>query len=202
MSLGDVYRVSSIFEVPGADGKCVFTNHFETVTVNSVISDVAEAQDIATEAVDTIDTLYMPFVSDQFVFEGVKVIGISNPLVGVELAAATAGSDTDDYVSVRSAPIVYYSTGLRGRSYNGRNFLLPCGEAQQNGGTMIASYLSSLLAFITGYRRLSQQPSTNVYDMTIYSKKLSDQSMTVVSNLVTGWGIRDTMGSLRGRQTV
>ena len=202
MSLGDVYRASAIFEVPGADGKMVFTSHFRTEVVNTVLTDFQEAADIAIEAASTIETFYMPFVSDQFIFEEVKVIGISNPLVGVSQVSNTAGSDTDDYVALRSAPVARLKTGIRGRSYNGRMFLLPCGEAQQNGGTMISSYVTSLTTFIAAYRRLSQQPSTNVYDMVIYSKKLSDASMTVVSNLVANWLVNDTMGSLRGRQTV
>ncbi len=200
--LGDIYRCSAVWEAPGADGKMVFTAHFKTQEVQTPIGDFEEATEIAVEAFTTIDLLYLPFISDTFTLEEINVIGISNPLIGVTNPIGATGALAGDTLPLRSAPVAKLTTGLRGRSYNGRMFLLAPLESQQNGGTLTTAYQNALQVFIGGYRRFSQGASGNVYDMAIYSEVLSTAQGQPVANFVANWAVNNTLGSQRGRQRV
>lgn len=179
----------------------MFNCHHRTVTVNTVLTDQEEALDIAQELVDTIISTYIPLLGDAITFQEVETIGISNPLVTATIIADTAGALAEQLVSLRSAPVIKLGTGLRGRSYNGRMFFMPPTEQQQSGGVLGATPQANIQLVVTAIRRLSTQPSTNVYDMTVYSPTLTGEG-PVVDNLVTVWSTNNTLGSQRGRQTV
>lgn len=202
MAVNDVYRASAIFTSPTADGEMVFTTHFRTVTVNTVISRQQEGQEIADECRDTIDSLYLQEIGADITFQQVNVIGITDSTVGAVATSQSPGTAVGDSMAMRNAPVVKLLTGLRGRSYNGRIYLMPPPESVNAGGVLLASYVTDLETFVTGYRRLSQQPSTNIYDMTIYSPTLSGPSGPIIDNLVETIICNPQLGSLRSRQKV
>lgn len=202
MALNDVYRASAIFTHPQGDGDLVFTRHYRTTTVATVVSGVVEAQEIATEYVNNVETQYLPHLPEDYTFVEMNVIGITDPTVTTTLASGLPGLIDGDAVAIRSAPVIKLGTGLRGRSFNGRMFLMAPPEANQDGGVITPAYVTLLEGFLGFILRLSVTVSNNIYDSTIYSPTLSLAQETIVDTLITTQIVNSTMGSQRGRQKV
>ena len=194
MALNDVYRASAIFTAPEAAGEMVVTLHYQTVTVNTILSNVGEAQEISDEVEATMASIYIPILADSVTLERVDVIGITDPTVGVTTASATVGALPEGNVSYRSTVLVRNITGLRGRSFSGNQQYIAPTEQQQSNGTLGAQFLTDMQAYVNGVRRLSQQPSTNIYDQVVWSRKLG------LATLITTSVIRPKQGSNRRRQ--
>lgn len=194
MALSDVYRASCIFTAPNADGPMVVTLHYRTVEVNTVLTPVEEAQEIADEVVDTIETLYIPILADSTTFDSVNVIGITDPTVQASATSATLGDVVEGSVSYRNTVISRNITGKRGRTFTGYQQWMAPTEGQQSNGALGASFLADMATFVLGLKRLSQQPSTNKYDQTVYSRLLN--ANTLVSTFI----VRPNTGTNKQRQ--
>ena len=195
MALSDVYRASAVFTAPNADGPMVVTLHYRTVEVNTVLTPVEEAQEIADEVVETIESLYIPILADSTQFEYVNVIGITDPTVQATASSGTLGTVVEGSVSYRSTVISRNVTGKRGRTFTGYQQWIAPTEGQQSNGALSAGFLASMATFVLGLKRLSTQPSTNKYDQTVYSRLLN------ANTLVSTYTIRPFTGTNRRRQS-
>lgn len=195
MALSDVYRASAVFTAPNANGPMVVTLHYRTVEVNTVLTPVEEAQEIADEVVETIESLYIPILADSTQFEHVNVIGITDPTVQATSSSGTLGSVVEGSVSYRSTVISRNLTGKRGRTFTGYQQWIAPTEGQQSNGALSAGFLASMATFVLGLKRLSTQPSTNKYDQTVYSRLLN------ANTLVSTYTIRPFTGTNRRRQS-
>lgn len=202
MSVNEIYKASVIFSAPGADGDMVYNLHYRTTEVNSPISNSAEGLEIAQEVADITDDLYLPSLADAFTFERVDVIGITDPLVGQTVVVNLPGESANEVLPFRSAPVVKLLTGIRGRSFRGRVFLMAPAENQQDGGVLGGGTITAIDTYIADLNQLNQQPSTNVYRLTIYSETLSSPPTTFIDNLVATRLVNPTLGSQRRRQEV
>lgn len=202
MAVNDIYRASCIFGAVGADGDLVFTVHYRTTNVTTPISRQAEAQEIADELGGNVETVYMPLLPSEITFDKVDVIGITDDTVIASYGSGAVGTDAGQPVPLRSAPVIKLQTGLRGRSFNGRMFLMPPSESQQDGGVLAGNYIAALALFQATIQRISLQPSGNIYDQTIYSRTKSNPPVEYIDNLVSTAIVNPTMGGQRGRQKV
>ncbi len=202
MALNDVYRTSNIFTHPEGDGELIFTRHYRTTTVNTMVSGVLEATDIATELLNNIEVTYLPTLAATFTFVETVVIGITDPTVQFSLASGFPGQAGTEAVALRSAPVVKLGTGLRGRSFNGRMFLMAVTEDRQTGGVLSAPAIAEIDSLMGFIRRLSINVNNNVYDSTIFSLTLSTPPAIIVDTLINSEITNATMGSQRGRQVV
>lgn len=202
MAVNNIYRASFEFTNAAATGPMFFTAHYRTTNVASPISDAAEGQEIADELRDNGNTSYVNIISTTFTFVGVNVIGINKPLVGTSAASGLAGLLSSEALPMRSSPVVKLLTGLRGRSFRGRMFLMAPPETEQASGVLIGSYVSVIENFFGTIQRLSLGASGNIYDQTIFSPTLSNPPTTFIDNLVSASVVNTVMGSQRSRQEV
>lgn len=201
MSVNQVYKATAKFLTAGNTGEMNFNIHYRTTNVVNAITNSEEAQEIADALVADILLNYLLFIPNSITFRGVAVIGVSDPLVGVIANANNSGAGGANALSFRSAPVVKLGTGLRGRSYNGRLYLMTVDESQQTGGLMLQTYIDSLVTVVDGWKSLTGLASTNEYEMTIYSPTLSTPG-NIIDNIVQSVSINPYLGTQRSRQDV
>lgn len=202
MALNDVYRASMIYNHPNGDGDLVVTRHYRTTVVNTVVSGAVEAIGIALELNNNTEIQYLPFINDDYTYVECNVIGITDPLVGVTAPSGLPGQLLSAAVALRSAPVIKLSTGVRGRSFNGRNFLMAPSEDRQENGVLTGTHITEIDTYMGFIQRLAVNPENNIYDSTIFSLTLSTPPTIIVDTLVTGHTVNATLGSQRGRQKV
>ena len=202
MTVNQVYRISHVFNAPTADGDMIFNTHYRVTGVVTDTNNAVEGAEVAQEAGDVIAASYMSQLSDVVSYVETRYIGVSDPLVGGSIPRASVGNTTSEPVSWRSCPVVALKTGLRGRSYNGRIFLIAPPESQQNGGVLIAGQLTALQGVMASLLSLTGTVSGNTYDMTIYSPTLSGPTGPILDNIVANAVVRSVMGTQRSRQEV
>lgn len=201
MAVNDVYKASVIFTSPNAAGEMEFNLHYRTTTVNVPISDSAEALDIAANMSAILQAEYFPVLPDVITLQRIDVVGISDPLVGVSFAVGVVGGDAGDVASFRNAPVMKLGTGLRGRSYNGRAYLMAPVDSRAENGVLTATYVNTTQDTFAALQVITAATSTNEYSLTIYSPTLSAGG-PVLDNLVTSWDMNPKCGSQRSRQDV
>lgn len=201
MSVNDVYKTTAVFSAPDADGEMVFNMHHRTETVNNPISDLEEAQEIAAAFRSSLELNYLLLIPNSITLVRVDTIGLTNPTIGVSDASGNAGGGGVNPMSYRSAPVAKLSSGLRGRSFNGRIYLMTCDESQQTGGVMLPSYRTSLETAVTLMVVLTGLTSTNVYRGTIYSPTLTGEG-PIVDNIIQTTTVNPRLGTQRSRQDV
>lgn len=202
MAVNQVYKATVVFNAAEADGEMMFNLHYRTSTVLSAVSNSAEAIEIGKEIVSWVEDNYLDQLGDDVTFERVDVIGISDPLVGITEDGTGSGAVAGDSAAWRSAPVAAIKTGLRGRSYNGRAFLIAPPESMQDGGVLTGTYRTNVDIELAKLLELTGSPSGNSYKLTVYSKTLSDASGTVLDNVASSFKIRRTMGTQKSRQSV
>lgn len=202
MSIGDVFRTSSEFFAGGGDGNMVYTLHYRVTAETGAPSSFENCTDLAIALKDQTELSYLPILSDRITFEGVECVGITDPQAGAQAPSGLQGVQGEEVVSLRSAPVVSLKTGLRGRSFNGRIYLMPPRETQQASGELLATALQDFQNYFTDIREVTGPLFGSTFDVTVYSRKLSEEQSTVVDNLVSQWIVRPRLGSLRGRQNV
>lgn len=201
MAVNNVYKATYEFSAPDAAGPMNFNIHYRTVIDNTSQSAQAEAGEIAQEAVNTVLLDYIPLVPTPVTFIGVTVVGLTDPTALGQVASGANGGGGVNPVSYRNAPVAKLLSGQRGRSLNGRIFLMASDESQQTGGVMLATYITSLQAAVEAMRVLVGVTSTNVYQATIYSEVLTGTG-PIVDNLVENIVVNPKFGTQRSRQDV
>lgn len=201
MTVNDVYKATAYFDAPTSSGEMTFNVHYRTVTVNTPEGDSQEALDIANAFRANIELNYLTFIPTEVILQRVTVVGVTNPLIGVEQVSGNNGAGGVNPLPYRAAPVVKFKSGLRGRSYNGRIYLIACDESQQTGGSMLASYIQSLGTFVESIRVLTGIVSLNEFQATIYSPTLTGAG-PIIDNIVESFTINPRLGTQRSRQDV
>jgi hypothetical protein len=147
---------------------------------------------------------YLASLSDVTDLEVIQVRGITNPEFGTDQSVSLAGEVVSGglgIISPRSAPVVSLRTGLIGRSFRGRSFLMSPNENETVNGALSVNLQSVIDDYYNAALQITGPVSGNVYRMTIFSKTLSTEE-SLVDNLVTNFIIRVNVGSQRKRRTV
>lgn len=200
MTVNQVYRVSHVFNAPGADGDMIFNTHYRVTEVTTDTNNNVEGLEIATAAGAQIASAYMSQLSDVVTYTETRYIGISDPLVGGSVPQNTAGNSSDEAYSWRNCPIVSLKSGLRGRSYNGRIFLIAPPETQANAGVLVSGYLTAIKAALDPLMELTGATSSNKYSLTVYSETLTPEGGPPLDNIVQSMIYRPVMGTQKSRQ--
>jgi len=202
MAQQDVYQVDVIFNHPLADGEMAIIYHYRLSSVETPRTE----QELGDDLVELFDgefaLEYMANVGEDFTLVRLDWFNVSNPIFGGTRAVNLAGSQMGDNVALRSAPVIKKLTGMRGRSFRGRNFYMAPPEASQNDGQITPTYQGALQVLVDSIRTLRFGIiNQNVYNMTVFSPTLTEAAGgVVVDNLVTNQVVQRTMGSQRGRQ--
>ena len=196
MALNDVYKVSCVFSNTKADGDMVITHHYALAFINTGLSEAGYCEQIAQALKADYETHYLPLISNKYTLERVDAFNVTQPQFQGTSASGTDGSIAGaDLVSLRSAIVIAKKSGLRGRRYNGRMFMLAPTEAQQADGDIISSLQTSLQDFCDDHLIKVVAGNLNEYNHIVWSDKFS------IGTPVETYIVRATLGSQRGRQT-
>jgi hypothetical protein len=195
MSVGDIYNVALEFSSAFADGVMVTTYDYR---LDSLTVSLTEPE-ICTLIGDTIvagwESAYLPLITDEIVFDGVRVFNRSQPtFFGISESGEPGTELTSESLPMRCAPVVSKRTGLRGRSYRGRNYWMAPPEIYQNQGVMTVAYRASLDSFAGSLLSILLSGAVGTITQVVYSEKLA------IGTTVTSASVNDIVGSVRGRQ--
>lgn len=116
---------------------------------------------------------------------------------GANLSVDIDGTGSTVGLPQRTAPIIQLNTGLRGRSFRGRaSFPAPL-ASQQDNGVAEDDFVALLVSWAGVVRLLGS--GLNTGSMVVYSPTLST-SQNAFNTLVTGFTVRNVLGSQRRRQ--
>ncbi len=202
MAVNDVFELAVTWDIPGADGEVVNVLHYRQTTYDGVSSSSAMGNLVAQEVIDQLVTFYIPDLINTATLERVDWFIVNDPIFGGSVVSGVAGLDVSEAVSLRSAPVVKKVTELRGRSFQGRLFLLPPGESRQVRGIISGAFITILNTLMSQLRIVNDVAVNNVFQMTVFSRALSVPPGLVVDNTVQSFFVNPVMGSVRGRQSV
>lgn len=203
MAQQDVYQVDAIFNHPLADGEMATIFHYRLSSVSTPLSEQEFGDELAVAFLGTLATDYLGSLSIDFTLVRADWFNVSNPVFGGTIPEGTAGGVMQEAISLRSAPVVKKITGLRGRSFRGRNFLMAPVELEQAAGVITVAHQTVIGTLMDNLQTISLNVLPNIYNMTVFSPTLTlAAGGVVVDNLVSGFQVQRTMGSVRGRQAV
>lgn len=201
MALDDVYQCSVVFTSPLADGDIINVLHYQLTIDTTPSSELGYASAIASEVEELYRLTLMPLVSDQFTLDRVDVFNLNQPLVEFSFSSGTVGGSILDTLGPRNAIVVSKKTGLRGRSFRGRVYILPPLEQDQNGGDLSTGHEAAIQSFVDDMIILTI-PNDNEYQLVVYSPTLSTPPGDIQSSLVITMTVRKQLGTIRGRKVV
>lgn len=197
MAITDYYRATARFSNAFADGYMVTTLDYYMLQEDAIISENAICAELAELIADSLETDYLSLINDEIVFVDVQVFNITQPQYSGSHTVNEPGTETTtEALAMRNAPVVKKLSGLRGRSYNGRNYWMAPPELYQNQGVITTAYRASLVAMMDNLKTLQDTGADRTYVLSVYSDKLAT-GVAVQSHVANA-----TMGTLRGRQKV
>lgn len=144
-------------------------------------------------------TALLQDLDEQFTFNTVRAFNRNDPTEEANATVDIDGTATDEGLPLRAAVVMLKETGLRGRSFQGRMSFPAIHAAAQDLGLLDAGALALFVAWSGAVRIIGD--ATNQGHMTVYSRTLSTDDV-IFNTLVTGYSVRNTLGSIRGRQPV
>jgi hypothetical protein len=208
MAVNDIFSLFFSHTVPGAAGPIGFTHHYRQTAQVTPLTGNLLCQDVIDAWIDTAQATYLAILPTNSTLEDIDCVQVNNNIFGAVENTAEAGTLSlagAELVPVRSAPVVKLTTGLRGRSFRGRVYHMPIGEANNSGGTITGAPTTGIPAYYADAILITGPVSGNEYSLTIYSPTLSDPGAgppSFIDNLVTTATLNPRMGSQRRRQTV
>jgi hypothetical protein len=204
MAVNDIFKLAFLHTQPATTGTSVTTLHYrQTEQVTALVGNLL-VQDVIDAWQDSAQPEYLTSLPDVTTLNVIQVRGITNPQFGTDQAVGLAGGIDDGglgIISPRSAPVVSLRTGLIGRSFRGRSFLMSPTENLTANGVMVTALIENIDDYYNAALQITGPVSGNVYRMTIFSKTLSTEE-SLVDNLVTNFIIRANTGSQRKRRSV
>jgi len=199
MALNDVQVMAVVFSVSGADGEIVNTHQYKLTQWSSSTTRIENLAELA----DFLQTQYeadlLPDLPTGVTLERIEGYVLQGGgVASVNLAVGTSGGVAGDFIPVRDAMVVNKQTGLRGRSFRGRNFLPPLSESNQNGGIVIAGFVSIVEDFYAGIVEFDNGAG-DVFNMVVYSPTLTVDTENPVTNQVSNFVVNNRIGSIRRR---
>lgn len=130
-------------------------------------------------------------------FSSVHVNGITDPTEETSYSVGVRGSGITEALPPRTAPVIRKYTSLRGRSYQGRNYLPRMTEGTVTSGQLNAGAMAAITAFFDQTRFVG--PANNPFGAeAVYSPTLSVGGM-IVSNSVQRTLVNPYIGTVRRR---
>lgn len=195
MAINDFYRTSAVYTSPDADGEVVNVVDYTLTIVSTPLSEPGFCSSLASEVRQSIEALFLPAQGNTWTLERVDCFNITQPQFAGASPSGVVGGNALEIVSPRSAIVVSKKTGLRGRKFNGRMFLLAPNEVNQVNGSIISAYEAVIQLYVDDLIVLTD-PISNQWDLVVYS------SILLTGNLVTQMLVRSDLGSIRGRKKV
>lgn len=195
MAQQDVYQTIWSFSHPDASGEMSTSMHFRLSGVNVVRTEKEYCRDLAEEVVTIIEDLYLQYLPNTMTFNRVECFNVTQPIYFADKNSNTLGLKADQPVSLRSTVNVEKKTGLRGRSFRGRSFLMAPTEDVCRAGVLDNTFRTNIDDFITNMLIVTSVDG-NVYNATVWSEKEQ------LDNLISNFGVQPNAGTIKGRMAV
>jgi len=145
MAIGDIFKLAVVWKT--VDERSTFVNTFHYRQETPLVFD-EPGEDLVQAFISEALPAYRAMVTSIAQVVQYSVYGITNPLyIYEESPAPVAGLVSGEALPLQNAAIITWRTGLAGRSRRGRTYLPPTGESQQNGGVLLASFLTLMNSF-------------------------------------------------------
>lgn len=195
MAVGDFYRVSVLYNHPNADGQVVNVFDYEQTVIDTPKTEPQFCLELAAEVIGVTVANFMPNITASWELAGAECFNITQPTFQGTVSSGVNGGVTGESVALRSAVVCSKKTGLRGRSFQGRSFLVAPPEVDQNAGLISGSYFVVMGDYCDALIELVLV-NDNEYKLVVFSEllQIGTQVQTFIPSL--------TLGSVRGRQKV
>lgn len=200
MAENDITRLSAIWRDAGGN-TVVNTFHFQQVgTVAGNPLSTLAADFLSTQA-----TAYKLPVSSAWSLTLLRVEDVEpGTAASFELAVSPpqAGTTGGDALPPQDSAVLAVKTALKGRSFNGRNYMPPTGESTQAAGTWIPAYITNVEAFASSMvGRYITNATTSHYLWSVVSRYSGGvKRATPIATAVLSTVARTTTKTLRRRQ--
>lgn len=196
MAQQDVYQCTWVFSHPEAAGDMTFSIDYRLSSVVLPRTEIEYASDLADALIPYTEAEYLPTLPASITFERIDV---RNRQQVQYVAIGTSGLPGDvasEPGSLRGAVVASKRTGLAGRSYRGRLYLMHPGEASIDAGVITLATRGAIDAFLEGMKLVTGPGGQNDYLATVWSETLQ------LDNPIIEFLMRRKLGSQRGRQSV
>lgn len=169
MAVGELWRVSFLWQVSGVDDPMVNVFHYRQATASVA---TPEPTDVATAMYDDVAPTIAVAISDQISITTFQVRSISDPTVGGDVSFGTpiVGVQAGETYALQANPLIRWHTGRVGRHYQGRNWLPPANEAGVGGaGAVAGGYLTNVSNAAAAIMTIPASPTHAAYDLIVYS---------------------------------
>lgn len=200
MADGDIMRLTARWQDAG-NNTVVNTFHFQQVGATA-------GDPLATLAGDFLSTqatAYKLPVSSTWLFNLIRVEDVvPGTAASYELVVspAQAGSTVGDALPPQDSAVLAVKTALKGRSFQGRNYMPPTGESTQAAGAWISAYLTNVEAFAASmFGRYITNAATSHFRWVVVSRYSGGVKRAVpIATAVLNTAARPTAKTLRRRQ--
>lgn len=200
MAVGDVFKMVISFELPGTSKPGSNSVYFRQRTEVTILSGNLLVEDLNATWLADVKDLYRALIPSNLDLIQIDTVGITFPTFGdldtINEVGLLSNAGAEN-LPAQTAPVLKFATGLRGKSYRGRNYLPPINEANFGGGQLFsAGYIAAVDAYVAAMNSMTSSFSSNQYDHTVYSKTL------LLDNIVTEYVLRNKPGTQRRRQEI
>lgn len=202
MAVGDILQTTAVYDVVAADGELANIYHYRQTLYDGFSTDFALGDLLANLFGALIAVNLMPALSTSITLDRIDFHYVNKPTIGGTAPQAVVGLVVTQLLPLRSAPVIKKITGLRGRSFQGRNYLPPLTEDVQDGGVLSAGIVTGLIAYAGSLLTIDDGGMINQWQQTIYSATLSTPPTIFVDTLVEDIVVNPVLGTVRGRQEV
>jgi len=201
MAVNDIFHATVVWEYISTGQEITTNLHYRQTVFGSFLSDSAQCENMATLLFNVVKTGYMDTVANSaFRLMRIESYIVNKPtFFGVSTNSPATGAWVAEMTPFQTAPMLHKTTGLRGASYRGRNYLLPVSEDQQDAGQIASAVLTAVNTFANNLL-VYTTPAGDEYSLTIYSPTKSDPATGVfLDNIVTDIVTRSFVKSQRRR---
>jgi hypothetical protein len=171
MAVGDIYRVT----LSGAIGANLFqiVNHY--AVSNGLGTPAEEAEALAKAYAADVVPVYVPMISNQYATSLVSVRGVTTPTAGYDEAVVDAGETVGEVLPYQDAVLVNWRTAKFGRSFRGKTYIGPIGEAAVSNGSPIGGFSDLVAAWFLELNFVDGlDPVSIEYKLGVYSQLLGE----------------------------
>ena len=189
--INETYRLA--IEALGPSGQqLVNVQHYRQTSIGG--SD--EGTELANAWIEFGGPAYGAMLSEHCGIVNIKVRNVDRPVYGtdVPVTPAISGEVSGDASSPTAPQIMTIRTGLVGKSYRGRNYLFPTGEALVGGGQIAGTYATLVASYFAAIQDLIDSVSGFEYRLGVWSPTLS---VFTLAQSYTAQEFQGKMGSRR-----
>lgn len=184
MAVNSIYRLS--IESFGGTGNSDVVNVFHYKALDATIFDT-QVEDLIQAWQAEVQSLYLALMCSNFALARLVVRGVTNPTEGADFSYSPVEAGTREATNLpnQNAALVLWKTGLIGRRFNGKSYLPPAGEGDNNQGVLVAGYQTSINNFAAAAIEMGDGITTARYGLVVHSVVGSADTIVTSHSIMT-----------------